>query len=71
LLLPGGFSGSWLLKEGVLVLQKKEPLHDYKAGALAAVAAVLHHLPVRRNLGANDWTLPVYEGHQSCKQPEA
>jgi hypothetical protein len=37
----------WLLKEGVAVLQKKEPLHDYKAGAMAAAAAVIQHLPVR------------------------
>ena len=44
--LTGGFHGTWLLKEGVAVLRKKEPLHDYKAGGLAAVAAVLKHLPV-------------------------
>ena len=44
--LKGGFHGTWLLKEGVAVLRKKEPLHDYKAGGLAAVAAVLKHLPV-------------------------
>ncbi len=37
----------WLLREGVSVLKKKEPLHDLKAGALAAVAAALQQLPVR------------------------
>ncbi|GAX74141.1 hypothetical protein CEUSTIGMA_g1590.t1 [Chlamydomonas eustigma] len=40
----GGFSGLWLLKEGVAVLQKKEPVHDYKAGAMAGAAAVIQHL---------------------------
>ncbi len=44
------------------MLRKKEPLHDYKAGGLAAVAAVLKHLPVSTNLGTlgDSWELPGY-----------
>jgi hypothetical protein len=56
------------------VIQKKDHLHDYKAGALAAVAAAIEQLPVRKNgIGSryivdiiNSWVMSDQDRVCSC-----